>query len=74
MTGLSLDFRLQRVSAAEEILPRAHGLSARLRNVHWNRVFDCGSQLERGELRSAWQGHQHVHMVWTVGWAAMGKL
>ena len=63
MTGLSLDVRLQRVSAAVEILPRPHGLAARLRNVHWNQIFDCGSQLERGELRSAWQRHRHVHMV-----------
>jgi hypothetical protein len=74
MTGLSLDFRLQRVSAAVEILPRPHGLAARLRNVHWNQIFDCGSQLERGELRSAWQRHRHVHMVWTAGSAAMGTL
>ena len=63
ITGLSLDVRLQRVSAAVEILPRPHGLAARLRNVHWNQIFDCGSQLERGELRSAWQRHRHVHMV-----------
>jgi hypothetical protein len=34
MTGLSLDFRLQHVSAAAEILPRPHGLAARLRNMH----------------------------------------
>jgi hypothetical protein len=63
ITGLSLDFRLQRVSAAVEILPRPHGLAARLRSVHWNQIFDCGSQFERGELRSAWQRHRHVHMV-----------
>ena len=63
MTGLSLDLRLPRVSAAVEILPRPHSLAARLRNVHWNQIFDCGSQLERGELRSAWQRHRHVHMV-----------
>ena len=37
MTGLSLDLRLQHVSAASEILPRPHGLAARLRNVHGNK-------------------------------------
>lgn len=53
MTGLSLDFRLQRVSAPVEVLPGPHGLAARLRRIHWNQTFDCGSQVERGELRSA---------------------
>lgn len=61
MTGLSLDVRLQRVSAAVEILPRPHGLLPGLGTYTGTKVSNAVPS--SNGANSAWRRHRHENVV-----------
>ena len=73
MTGLSLGFRLQHVSATVEILPRPHGLAAR-HGMYTGTKFSTAVPISTGANYDP-HGSGIGTSTWSEpGSAAMGKL